>query len=288
MNTPSQLAVVGPIGSLAAYRRAVSQHPMLSLEEERELAERWHQDQDLNAAWKLVTSHLRCVVSIARGYNGYGLPQDDLIQEGNVGLMKAVKRFDPSFGVRLVSFATHWIRASIYDYILRNWRIVKIVTTKAQRKLFFNLRGMKKHLSRLSCDEAKVIAEDLNVPLKTVFDMEQHMSVNDIPFNADSKSSSATDDSALANLAPEEYLPDLRYDPVAQVESEDFEKQTQAKINQALAALDERSRDIIQRRWLGETKDTLQALANDYGVSAERIRQIEHGAMKCLRTTISG
>ena len=287
MNQLSQLVVTGPIGSMGAYRRAALQHPMLSREEERELAERWCQYQDLDAAWKLVTSHLRCVVSIARGYDGYGLPQEDLIQEGNIGLMRAVKRFDPAVGARLVSFAAYWIRAAIHEYILRNWRIVKIATTKAQRKLFFRLRSLKKHFSWLSRDEAKVIAEDLNVPLKTVFDMEQRMGARDTPFDADPRNRSAADECAPAVLAPEAYLQDLRYEPAAQVESDEFKQHNQENLSQALAELDERSRDIIQRRWLEETKDTLQALAVDYGVSAERIRQIENGAMKRLRAAMS-
>ena len=297
MSNTLQPAAIGPIGSLDAYRRAAFQNPMLSAEEERELAERWQQHQDLDAAWKLVTSHLRFVIRIARGYDGYGLPQADLIQEGNVGLMKAVKRFDPSVGVRLVSFATHWIRAEIHEYVLRNWRIVKIATTKAQRKLFFNLRrakqqlSWKKQLSWLSRDEAKAIAEDLGVPVKTVHEMEKRLSAHDTPFDAEASPHAASTSGAVASrnrreaFAPAAYLQDMRFEPASQAETEDWKQHNEKRLADAMAALDERSRDVITRRWLAEKKVTLRELAGDYGVSAERIRQIENSAMKKLRTT---
>ncbi len=270
------LALASPTGSLEAYRRAAHAMPMLTAEEERELAERFRDQKDLDAAWRLVTSHLRFVVRIARGYDGYGLPQADLIQEGTVGLMKAVKRFDPEVGVRLVSFAVHWVRAEIHEYILRNWRIVKVATTKAQRKLFFNLRGAKKRLGWMSREEVDAVAKDLGVKPETVLEMEQRLGAYDASFDG-----SASDDDERP--APSGFLPDLRFEPAAQVEREDWQSHSEARLAEALESLDARSHDIISRRWLAEDKETLQTLADEYGVSAERIRQLEKNAMAKLR-----
>ena len=254
---------------------------MLSAEKERELAERYRNDQDLDAAWELVTAHLRFVVRIARGYDGYGLSQADLIQEGNIGLMKAVKRFDPSVGVRLVSFAVHWIRAEIHEFILRNWRIVKIATTKAQRKLFFNLRSSRKRLGWMSQSEVEDIAADLGVEPKVVSEMEQRLSAHDASYDPLVEHDSDSD-----RPAPAAYLQDLRFEPAARAESDDWEDYSEAQLAHALGQLDERSRSIIARRWLAERKTTLQALADEYGVSAERIRQVEKNALRKLRKLI--
>ncbi len=282
MSTALQLPVANPpVGSLEAYRQAVFSLPMLSAEEERALAERYRDERDLDAAWTLVTAHLRFVVRIARGYDGYGLAQADLIQEGNVGLMKAVKRFDPSVGVRLVSFAVHWIRAEIHEFILRNWRIVKVATTKAQRKLFFNLRSARRRLGWMSRDEIEVIATDLGVEPRVVIEMEQRLNAHDASFDPLIENESDND-----RPSPSGYLQDLRFEPAILVEDDDWEAHSEARLADALEALDDRSRSIIERRWLFERKVTLQELAGEYGVSAERIRQIEKNALKKLRTLI--
>ncbi len=250
----------------------------MSVEEERELAFRLYDEGDLEAARRLVLSHLRFVVHIARSYSGYGLPQADLIQEGNVGLMKAVKRFDPNQGVRLVSFAVHWIKAEIHEFVLRNWRIVKIATTKAQRKLFFNLRSAKKRLAWLNNDEVNAIAKDLDVKPEIVRDMEGRLSAFDAGYDA-----APGDDDESAYQAPAYFLDDASADPATQLEDSDFEEDSTRRLQLALQALDDRSRDILQRRWLTDDKATLHDLADVYGVSAERIRQLEKNAMKKLR-----
>ena len=270
-----------PIGNLAAYRQAVFSLPMLSVEKERELAERYRNERDLDAAWELVTAHLRFVIRIARGYDGYGLAQADLIQEGNVGLMKAVKRFDPDVGVRLVSFAVHWVRAEIHEFILRNWRIVKVATTKAQRKLFFNLRSSRKRLGWMSQAEVGDIAADLGVEPRVVMEMEQRLSAHDASYDPLIEHDSEND-----RPAPAGYLQDLRFEPAARAEDDDWEAHSEAQLAGALEALDDRSRSIIVRRWLAERKTTLQVLADEYGVSAERIRQLEKNALEKLRKLI--
>ncbi|WP_022959250.1 RNA polymerase sigma factor RpoH [Spongiibacter tropicus] len=266
-----------PGGDLSAYIQAVGSIPVLSVERERELAEDLHDHGNLEAARELVMSHLRFVVHIAKSYSGYGLPQADLIQEGNVGLMKAVKRFDPSKGVRLVSFAVHWIKAEIHEYVLRNWRIVKVATTKAQRKLFFNLRSAKKQLAWLSNDEAHAVAADLGVDVTEVRRMEGRLSSVDVAFDA----SDSDDDSSY--VAPVHYLEDRSQDPAMLLEADNWEERNHQSLVQALEGLDERSRDILQSRWLTDNKATLHDLADRYGVSAERIRQLEKAAMKKLK-----
>ncbi len=281
MTKRMDLALVAPTGSLEAYRAAVNSFPLLSAEEERELAERYRRDNDLDAAWQLVLSHLRFVVRIARGYSGYGLAEADLIQEGNIGLMKAVKRFDPSVGVRLVSFAVHWIRAEIHEFILRNWRIVKVATTKAQRKLFFNLRSAKKRLGWMNKEEVDAVAEDLGVKSATVMEMEQRLNAHDASFDPQ-----VSQDGDSDYLAPAGYLEDLRFEPGQQAEDEDWESHSGDRLEQAMGRLDERSRIIIESRWLTEDKSTLQELADRFGVSAERIRQLEKNAMKKLKTAM--
>ena len=281
MNRTSELTLAVPTGSLEAYRHAVNNIPLLSHEEERDLAERFHRDNDLDAAWRLVTSHLRFVVRIARGYDGYGLPQADLIQEGNIGLMKAVKRFDPAVGVRLVSFAVHWIRAEIHEFILRNWRIVKVATTKAQRKLFFNLRGAKKRLGWLNRQEVDEVAKDLGVSSEAVLEMEQRLNAYDSAFDAQHDLEGESE-----RLAPAGYLQDMRFEPSRQVEESDWEAHSDVRLREAMDRLDERSRDIVSQRWLSEDKATLQELADRYGVSAERIRQLEKNAMGKLRRSL--
>ena len=266
-------------GSLEAYLQAVHTIPMLSEDEERNLAEQYREQEDLDAARRMVLAHLRFVVRVARGYSGYGLPQADLIQEGNVGLMKAVKRFDPSLGVRLVSFAVHWIRAEIHEYILRNWRIVKIATTKAQRKLFFNLRSAKKRLGWMNHREVEEVAADLGVPSRTVLEMEQRLHARDTSFDLPVD---AGDDLP----APSGWIEDRRFEPEQIVEAQEWEASATRSLHEAMETLDERSRSIVTRRWLAEEKATLQELADEYGVSAERIRQIEKNAMKKLRGRI--
>lgn len=269
-------------GGLAGYLQAVNSAPVLSAEEEHRLAVRYHDENDLDAARQLVVSHLRHVVKVARGFTGYGLPLTDLIQEGNIGLMKAVKSFDPYRGVRLVSFAVHWIKAEIYDYVLKNWRIVKVATTKAQRKLFFNLRKAKNRLAWLNDDEVDAIAEDLDVPAKTVREMESRMSGHDIAF--DGPDSDGDDD--IVN--PAGYLPDMRYNPEVLAGRADSAAEQTDRIRDAIEALDERSRDIVQRRWLNEDeKPTLHELAAEYNVSAERIRQIEKRAMEKMKERLA-
>jgi RNA polymerase sigma-32 factor len=265
---------------LAKYLQTVNSAPMLSAEEEYALATRYRQHNDLDAARQLIFSHLRYVVRTARGFSGYGLPQADLIQEGNIGLMKAVKGFDPNRGVRLVSFAMHWIRSEIYDYILRNWRIVKVATTKAQRKLFFNLRKSRKHLGWMSQNEVKALSKDLDVPEKTVAEMESRLGGTDVAFDA---GTDQDDDAAF--IAPAGYLADNRYDPANLYEHETTDQTRQEQLTVALEQLDERSRDIVLSRWLNsnENKATLTELADKYGISAERIRQIEKKAFNTMK-----
>jgi RNA polymerase sigma-32 factor len=274
----NNLPVPSALGSLEAYISATHRVPMLTQDEEQQLAEQLRRDNDLDAAKRLVLSHLRFVVHVARGYQGYGLPLGDLVQEGNIGLMKAVKRFDPSLGVRLVSFAVHWIRAEMHEFILRNWRIVKVATTKAQRKLFFNLRKSKKRLGWLSHDEAQTVAKELGVPLATVLEMESRLSGRDVGFDAPS------DNDDEAPPAPVAYLVDHRADPYESLANDDQEENQLEALREGMSRLDQRSRDIITRRWLRDgEKATLQELADEYGVSAERIRQIEANAMKKMR-----
>jgi RNA polymerase sigma-32 factor len=278
----SDLIFAGPLGSLDAYIERVSRIAVLTREEESELATRFHRDQDLAAARHLVLSHLRFVVHIARGYTGYGLPIGDLIQEGNVGLMKAVKRFDPAVGVRLVSFAVHWIRAEIHEYVLRNWRLVKVATTKAQRKLFFNLRRFKKHLGWLTDAEAQAVARDLGVSAQEVVEMEKRLTSRDLSFDPLPE----TDDED-APPTPATYLPNPDADPSQILEAEQWEENTAERLGAALATLDERSRSILRSRWMTEEKATLHELADKHGVSAERIRQIEANAIKKLRNLVA-
>lgn len=267
-----------PGSNINAYIQGVYSIPVLTREEESELSHAYYYDEDVDAARQMVLAHLRFVVHIARSYSGYGLPLGDLIQEGNVGLMKAVKRFDPERGVRLVSFAVHWIKAEIHEFILRNWRIVKVATTKAQRKLFFNLRGAKKSLSWLTHDEAKAIAEDLGVEVEHVYEMEGRLSAHDAAFDAPAD---ADDEDSIH--APVYYLEDKSLDPSNLLEQSDSEEKHNASLSRGLDLLDERSRDILERRWLAEDKATLHELADEYSVSAERIRQIEVAAMKKIR-----
>ena len=267
-----------PTGSLEAYISAAAQVPMLSVEEERDLAHRLQNEGDLNAARRLVMSHLRFVIHVAKGYSGYGLAQADLIQEGNIGLMKAVKRFDPSHNVRLVSFAVHWIRAEMHEYILKNWRVVKLATTKAQRKLFFNLRKNKKRLGWFTQAEVEHVAKELDVPEATVRQMEERMSGQDTAFDG----YDADDDSDF-KPAPAGYLQDMSMEPAAQLEAENWESHNNSLLANALGDLDDRSQDILKSRWLSEKKATLHDLADKYGVSAERIRQLEANAMKKMK-----
>ena len=276
------LSLSAPGVNLGAYISTVNQIPILTAEQEKELAERYYYDQDLDAAKLLVMSHLRFVVHIARSYAGYGLPQGDLIQEGNLGLMKAVKRFDPNMGVRLVSFAVHWIKAEIHEYVIRNWRIVKIATTKAQRKLFFNLRSLKKSSKRLTLEEAKSIANDLNVTPEQVLEMEGRLTAYDAAFEAQ-----GDDEDDTPHTAPALYLEDNRYDPARLIEEEDYEEQSSSALHEAMEQLDDRSRNILQRRWLDDDKSTLHELAAEYNVSAERIRQLEKNAMEKIKIAMS-
>jgi len=271
-----------PTGSMEAYIGAAFQLPMLSAEEERHLAIRLRDHKDLEAAQKLIMSHIRFVVRIARNYSGYGLALPDLIQEGTVGLMKAVRRFDPDMGVRLVSFAVHWIKAEIHEYILKNWRIVKVATTKAQRKLFFNLRSSKKRLGWFSRKEVEEVAEDLGVKPETVLEMEGRLSGQDIAFDGPLLED---DDHQVA--APVGYLSDMRLEPSRQLEAMDSETHMNQRLTDALEGLDSRSREILEARWLGDDKATLHDLADRYQVSAERIRQIEKSAMQKLKVQLS-
>ena len=282
IRSSTDLALAGPVGSLDAYIDRVARIPVLSREDEVALATRFRNDTDLNAARELVLSHLRFVVHIARGYSGYGLPVGDLIQEGNVGLMKAVKRFDPEVGVRLVSFAVHWIRAEIHEYVLRNWRLVKIATTKSQRKLFFNLRKFKKNLGWLTESETKAIAQDLGVTTREVTDMEQRLSSRDLSFDPTPDS-----DDDESSYSPSAYLPHPEADPSVAVEREQWDEDTTDRLAHAMDSLDERSQHILRSRWMTDEKATLHELADKYGVSAERIRQIEANAIKKLRGLVA-
>jgi RNA polymerase sigma-32 factor len=268
-----------PIGSIEAYIQRVNDVPMLTQEEEMALAERLQEKGDLQAAQRLVLAHLRYVVKVARGYKGYGLPMNDLIQEGTVGLMKAVKRFNPKMGVRLVSFAVHWIKAEMHEYVLKNWRIVKIATTKAQRKLFFNLRSAKKRLGWSSSEEVEAIAKDLGVTVSEVRCMEERLNAKDAAFDHP-----ANDDSDSHALVPSEYLEDAKANPALQIESQNWGDVAEDNLRIALTQLDARSQDILEKRWLQEdNKATLQDLATTYQVSPERIRQLEKNAMAKLR-----
>ncbi|WP_303289754.1 RNA polymerase sigma factor RpoH [Marinobacter sp. SS5-14b] len=279
MGTSLQLADrLVPGANLESYIQAASRIPILSVDEERELAERLHYDGDVEAARQLVLSHLRFVIHIARSYSGYGLAQSDLIQEGNVGLMKAVKRFNPEYGVRLVSFAVHWIKAEIHEFILRNWRIVKVATTKAQRKLFFNLRSQKKKLAWLNHNELEAVAKDLGVEPRVVREMEGRLASHDTSFDGP-----MDDDDDSAYQAPAHYLEDRRGDPAVQLENSDWSEDSNGRLMQALGTLDERSQDILRERWLTGSKSTLHELADKYGVSAERIRQLEKNAMNKIK-----
>lgn len=275
------VAVGIPGANLGSYIQSVSSIPVLTADEERSLAERLHYDQDLDAARQLVLAHLRFVVHIAKSYAGYGLPQADLIQEGNIGLMKAVKRFDPTMGVRLVSFAVHWIKAEIHEYVIKNWRIVKIATTKAQRKLFFNLRSMKKGSASLTQAEAQAIADELNVSKFDVLEMEGRLLNYDTPIDGN-----PDDDEERVAQAPIHYLADHRYDPAQQVEDDDTEHSNNDRLMLAISSLDERSQAILAKRWLSENKSTLHELADEFGVSAERIRQLEKNAMDKVRAAL--
>ena len=279
--TNRNLVLAGPVGSLDSYIQAVGSIPVLSKEDEQALAIRFREEGDLDAARELVLAHLRFVVHIAKGYTGYGLPLGDLIQEGNVGLMKAVKRFDPDYGVRLVSFAVHWIRAEIHEFVLKNWRIVKVATTKAQRKLFFNLRKSKKSLAWLSADETEAVARDLGVSAGEVTEMERRLSARDAIFDP---APDADDDNSFT---PAAYLPSPDADPALLVEQADWHDDATERMIAAVEDLDDRSRDILESRWLTEKKMTLHELADKYGVSAERIRQLEAAAIKKLRGAIA-
>ena len=279
--TNHELALAGPVGSLDAYIQAVGSIDVLSKEDEQSLATRFRDEEDLEAARELVMAHLRFVVHIAKGYTGYGLPLNDLIQEGNVGLMKAVKRFDPTYDVRLVSFAVHWIRAEIHEFVLKNWRIVKVATTKAQRKLFFNLRKKKKTLAWLSAAETKAVADDLGVSAKEVTEMEKRLHSRDAIFDP------TPDLDDERNFTPAAYLPAPDSDPAKQVETADFNEDATTRMTAALNILDDRARRIIEARWLTESKMTLHELADEYGISAERIRQLEANAIKKLRNAMA-
>ncbi len=268
-----------PGRDLNAYISAVNSIPVLSAEEELEMANRYYYQNDLEAARQLVLAHMRFVVYVAKGYSGYGLSEADLIQEGNVGLMKAVKRFNPEKGVRLVSFAVHWIKAEMHEFILRNWRIVKVATTKAQRKLFFNLRGSKKHLGWFSQQEADEVAADLGVDAETVMQMEGRLGAYDAAFDGAA-------DAGEDELTPAQYLEDSRYDPARTIENEDYESSSSDNLYLALSELDERSKDILSQRWLSDNKATLHDLADKYQVSAERIRQLEKNAMNKVRALL--
>ena len=282
MNKGFEMQLAVSTGSLETYIQSVGNIPMLTVEEERDLATRLQKYDDLDAAQRLVLAHLRFVVHVARGYNGYGLPIADLIQEGNVGLMKAVKRFDPTVGVRLVSFAVHWIRAEMHEYILRNWRIVKVATTKAQRKLFFNLRSAKKRLGWFTREEVNAVAKDLGVKPETVLEMESRLSGHDASFDG------YADDSDEDNFhaTPAAYLQDTSMEPAGLLEADDLKEHNNAQLHDAIQSLDARSQDILARRWLTEDKVTLQELANEYDVSAERIRQLEKNAMNKVKKVL--
>ena len=274
--------LAGPLGSFEAYAERVSRIPVLTRDEEAELARRLHDQNDLTAARTLVLSHLRFVLHIARGYTGYGLPLGDLVQEGNVGLMKAVKRFDPDQGVRLVSFAVHWIRAEIHEYVLRNWRLVKIATTKAQRKLFFNLRKYKRSLGWLTADETQAVARDLGVSAAEVTEMERRLASRDLSYDP------APDaDEEDETYSPSAYLPAPDADPAIAVERAEWDDDVTDKVAHAMSQLDARSQAVLRARWMTDQKATLHELADEYGVSAERIRQIEANAIKKLRKLVA-
>jgi len=280
MSKSLQLQLAVPSGSLESYLQAARNIPILTVEEERELAIQLQEHGDLEAAQKLVLSHLRFVAHVARSYSGYGLALSDLVQEGNIGLMKAVKRFDPNVGVRLISFAVYWIRAEIHEFILRNWRIVKVATTKSQRKLFFNLRSKKKQLGWFNNDEVNAVADDLGVKRTDVLEMEKRLSGLDIGFDG------PDDNDENISPAPANYLEDSSHEPARLLEQSDWAENQETRLYTALKDLDERSRDILQQRWLTENKATLHQLADKYGVSAERIRQLENNAIKKLRNVI--
>ena len=280
MDKETQMMLV-PQGSIEGYIRAANEYPMLTAEEEKELSERLYYHEDLDAAKKLILSHLRFVIHVARGYSGYGLPQADLIQEGNIGLMKAVKRFNPEVGVRLVSFAVHWIKAEIHEYVLRNWRIVKVATTKAQRKLFFNLRKTKQRLGWFNENEVDIVANELGVSKEDVIEMESRMSGADVGFDL------PTDDAETETYSPALYLEDKSSNFATELENENFESQATEQLGAALQSLDARSQDIIKARWLDDNKATLHDLAAKYNVSAERIRQLETNALKKLKSAVN-
>ena len=280
-HSPAALALTGPIGSFDAYADAVSRVPVLSREQELELANRFRNESDLEAARQLVLSHLRFVLHIARGYAGYGLPMGDIVQEGNVGLMKAVKRFDPAVGVRLVSFAVHWIRAEIHEYVLRNWRLVKVATTKAQRKLFFNLRKYKRGLGWLSAEETRAVAHDLGVSEKDVTEMERRLSSRDVSYDPAPDADEEDD-----VYSPAAYLPAPDADPAVAVERAEWDEDVTDKVAEAMAQLDARSQAILRARWMEDSKATLHELADKYRVSAERIRQIEANAIRKLKRLV--
>jgi len=282
MNKGMEMQLAVPLGSEQSYITAANSIPVLTAEEEYQLATRYREEGDLDAAKGLVLPHLRFVIHIARGYAGYGLQQADLIQEGNIGLMKAVKRFDPDVGVRLVSFAVHWIRAEMHEFILRNWRIVKVATTKAQRKLFFNLRKSKKRLGWFSKAEVEAVASDLGVKPETVLQMEERLSAHDQAFDAPAEN----DYDSEHTFAPAVFLEDMSMEPAQQLEVANQTAFNNERLTHALQTLDERSQDIVQQRWLHEDKATLHTLADKYGVSAERIRQLEQAAMKKLRAAM--
>jgi RNA polymerase sigma-32 factor len=282
MSNALSLPVNLSLGSIEEYVGAVNLMPRFDAEEERALARRFREENDLDAARQLVLANLRFVVHVARGYMGYGLPLPDLIQEGNIGLMKAVKRYDPDVGVRLVSFAVHWIRAEIHEFIIQNWRIVKVATTKAQRKLFFNLRKFKNRLGWFSQDEARAVADELGVDVGSVYEMESRLSNQDMAFDAH-----AEDDGDEREVAPAQYLQQANADPADVLAEREWESREQERLSAALEELDERSRDILASRWLAEEKLTLHDLAARYNVSAERIRQLENSAMKKLKKALA-
>jgi RNA polymerase sigma-32 factor len=283
MSKSMQMALTIPkSGSIESYIQSVSNIPMLTADQEKSLAERLFNEGDLTAARELVMSHLRFVVHIAKSYSGYGLAQADLVQEGNIGLMKAVKRFDPNVGVRLVSFAVHWIKAEIHEFVLKNWRIVKVATTKAQRKLFFNLRKSKKRLGWFTHKEVKKVAEELGVSEKEVLQMEARMGSQDTAFDL-----SSDDGDDNSNFAPAQYLEDKSVDVESAVINADYDSNASARLYSAIKTLDERSQHIIETRWLSDNKMTLQDLASKYQVSAERVRQIEKNAMKKIQSAMA-
>lgn len=279
---PSHLLVPAGTGSLDSYIQEVNKIPVLTFEEEQEYARRYRDHDDIEAARRMVLAHLRFVVHVAKGYTGYGLALGDLVQEGNIGLMKAVKRFDPDHGVRLVSFAVHWIRAEMHEYILRNWRIVKVATTKAQRKLFFNLRKNKKRLGWLNHNEVHTVAETLGVKPEVVLEMESRLSGQDVGFDLPPNA-----DDEVPYIAPVAYLESKSRDPEMEAESSDWTSHNNTLLYAGLGELDDRSKDIIRSRWLQDEKMTLQELANRYGVSAERIRQLEANALRKMRASIT-